>query len=113
MDTSTGRPASGCTNGTTTKRAGNFGDGASVPQWIIVQRSPLIHYSRIPAAIERLVRDRYELVRAYPVSADGVDRLYDQQDAFFLPLDGLAGIERPGPSFEIYRLRGGSGSAGT
>jgi len=92
---------------------GNFGDGARVPQWIILQRSPLIHYSRIPAAIERLVHDRYDLVRAYPASADGVDRTYDQQDAFFLPLEGLAGIERPGPSFEVYRLRGGSGSAGT
>jgi hypothetical protein len=84
--------------------SGTFGDGARVPQWIILQRSPLIHYSRIPAPVERLVHDRYELVRAFPVAADGTDRLYDQQDAFFLPLDGLAGIERPGPSFEIYRL---------
>ena len=93
--------------------SGTFGDGARVPQWIVLQRSPLIHYSRIPATVERLVRDRYELVRAFPVTADGTDRLYDQQDAFFLPLDGLAGIERPGPSFEIYRLREGSRAAGT
>lgn len=33
------------------------------------------------------------------------DRGYDQQDAFFLPLEGLTGIERPGPNFEVYRLR--------
>jgi hypothetical protein len=85
--------------------SGTFGDGARVPQWIILQRSPLMHYSYISPAIERLVRERYDLVRAFPVIADRADRLYDQQDAFFLPLDGLAGIERPGPNFEIYRLR--------
>ena len=84
--------------------SGTFGDGARVPQWIILQRSPLMHYSYVSPTIERLVRDRYELVRSFPVTADGSDRLYDQQDAFFLPLDGLAGIERPGPSYEIYRL---------
>jgi hypothetical protein len=84
--------------------SGTFGDGARVPQWIIVQRSPLMHYSYISPTIERLVRDRYALVRSFPVTGDGSDRLYDQQDAFFLPLDGLAGIERPGPSYEVYRL---------
>ena len=93
--------------------SGTFGDGARAPQWIVLQRSPLIHYSHIPATVEGLVRDRYELVRAFPVTADESDRLYDQQDAFFLPLGSLAGIERPGPSFEIYKLRGGPGSAGS
>jgi hypothetical protein len=33
------------------------------------------------------------------------DRVHDQQDAFFLPLEGLNGIERPGPNIEVYRLR--------
>jgi hypothetical protein len=92
--------------------SGTFGDGARVPQWIVLQRSPLIHYSRVPATVELLVRDRYELMRVFPVTADRSDRLYDQQDAFFLPLGSLAGIERPGPSFEVYRLADRGESSG-
>ena len=50
-------------------------------------------------------RERYERVRDFPVADERAARRYDQQDALFLPLTGLAGIERIGPSFEIYRLR--------
>ena len=90
--------------------SGTFGDGARVPQWIILQRSPLIHYSSFPRRSSASCAIGTSWCAAFPVTADGSDRLYDQQDAFFLPLDGLAGIERPGPSYEIYRSQDGSWS---
>jgi hypothetical protein len=51
------------------------------------------------------VAAEYSLVRSFPVGDDR-PRLYDQQDAFFLPLTGLSGLIRPGPSFELYKRRG-------
>jgi hypothetical protein len=62
-------------------------------------------YSEVPDGVARLVHERYDLAAAFMASPPHAGRIYDQQDAFFLPLEGLAGIERPGPNFEIYRLR--------
>ena len=84
----------------------------ALPAWVVVQRSPLVLYSAVPEALERVLRDDFDLVTRYPTESPGasatstrVDRLYDQQDAFYLPLRGLDGLERPGPEFEVYRRR--------
>jgi len=82
-----------------------FTCGGRFPDWIILQRSPLVLYSRVPAAVERIVRERYERVREFKVADERPSRRYDQQDALFLPLTGLEGVERMGPKFEINRLR--------
>jgi hypothetical protein len=82
---------------------GSFGEHD--PDWILVQRSPLVMYSRVPEGLEDILRARYELVRAFPAGTPSPQTLYDQQDAFFLPLTGLRGIDRPGPSFELYGRR--------
>jgi hypothetical protein len=84
---------------------GQFTRGGRLPDWIVLQRSPLVLYSRVPDGVQRIVDERYELVRTFPIADDSRSRLYDQQDALFLPLAGLAGVERIGPTFEIYRLR--------
>ena len=85
-------------------RAGRF--DPSDPDWVLLQRSPLQLYSAVPASLERIVKDRYVLQRAFLTGRESTGRrLYDQQDAFFLPLTGLDGLERPGPSFELYRRR--------
>jgi hypothetical protein len=81
--------------------SGKFDSG--VPDWILVQRSPLVLYSAVPLGLERLLHERYVLVRRFPTEEDRSDRIYDQQDAFYLPLNGLEGITRPGPAFELYR----------
>jgi 4-amino-4-deoxy-L-arabinose transferase-like glycosyltransferase len=73
------------------------------PDWLLLQRSPLVLYSAVPDHLESLVRERYRLVRTFPTGSDRAASIYDQQDAFYLPLLGLAGIERPGPAFELYR----------
>jgi hypothetical protein len=92
---------------------GQFTRDGRPPDWIIVQRSPLILYSRVPEGVERIVRERYDLVRAFPVEIGAGVRIYDQQDALFLPLQGLDGVERIGPGFDVYRLRGGARSGGS
>jgi len=33
----------------------------------------------------------------------GVSRVYDMQDAFFLPIAGFRGVQRPGPTVWIFR----------
>src|SRR5205823_7309155 len=77
-----------------------------VPDWIILQRSPLVLYSDVPPDVEHIVRERDVLARSIAAESEARSgRIYDQQDAFFLPLDGFDGIERPGPAFEIYRRR--------
>lgn len=74
------------------------------PQWILVQRSPLVLYSPVPASLEQKLREQFTLVATFPADESVVStRLYDQQDAFYLPLRGFDGIVRPGPSFELYR----------
>jgi hypothetical protein len=75
----------------------------SEPDWILLQRSPLALYSPVPPQVELLVREQYALVQRFPTGADHPNMVYDQQDAFYLPLEGLDGITRPGPAFELYR----------
>jgi hypothetical protein len=82
-----------------------FAPDGKLPAWIILPRSPLVVYSRVPEGVERIVKAQYELVRRIPASTDDHPRVYDQQDALFLPLSDLSGIYRLGPSFEVYRLR--------
>lgn len=78
--------------------------GPGMPDWILVQHSPLLLYSSLGEGLRGALRAEYVLVRSFPVS-DERPRLYDQQDAFYLPLTDLSGVIRPGPSFELYRRR--------
>jgi hypothetical protein len=88
------------------KAAGQFTPGS--PEWVLVQRSPLVFYSEVPASFEETLRTNYTLQREFSTGADsGERRVYDQQDAFYLPLAGFGGIDRPGPSFELYRRHAG------
>lgn len=76
------------------------------PTWVLVQRSPLEIYSRVPDSLTRVLHDRFTLVGQFPVEAEpGRPRTYDQQDAFYLPLSGFRGLRRPGPAFDLYRRR--------
>jgi hypothetical protein len=76
------------------------------PEWVLVQRSPLVMYSPIPPGLEAVLRERYRIVRSFVTGGPAPPgRVYDQQDAFFLPLNKLQGLERPGPSFELYVRR--------
>jgi hypothetical protein len=81
--------------------SGQFESGE--PDWILLQRSPLVFYSPVPPQLDQLVRERYVLVRRFPTGGDHPGAVYDQQDAFYLPLEGLGRVTRPGPAFELFR----------
>ncbi len=60
----------------------------------------------VSPTLEATLRERYALTRRFETGAgDGSGRLYDQLDAFYLPLTGLRGMTRPGPAFELYRRK--------
>ena len=88
-------------------RGNDFGDPAGrVADWLVLHESPLTTYADPLPALRQLARDKYEHV--YTVRATKVgshSAIYDMQDAFFLPIAGFRGVERPGPTVLIYRRR--------
>lgn len=74
----------------------------NVPEWIVLYDSPLTSQAPLDASLRALTGARY--MRVYAVDgARDTAALYDPQDAFFLPLAGFSGVERPGPNVSIYR----------
>lgn len=73
------------------------------PEWMLLPDSPLDRYDEVPPeVIARL--ENYDLTETI-VGTNLQPHLYDQQDAWYLPIDGFAGIERPGPTVRIYQKR--------
>ena len=74
------------------------------PDFIIVLSSPLELYTPVPPGLDIALTRDFRLVqriRAYDPGA--ISGVFDRIDAFFLPLSGFGGIERPGPNIDIYR----------
>ena len=59
----------------------------------------------MPAEIEALALDRYTLVHEERAGESAANSTWDQQDALYLPSDGLEGYSRMGPSLRLYRLK--------
>jgi len=55
-----------------------FVPAGRLPAWIILPRSPLVVYSRVPEGVERIVKARYDLVPRIPATTDDHPRIYDQ-----------------------------------
>ena len=72
------------------------------PDWIVVQRSPILYYSQVPPGLDDILRTCYGLSGTVLAMSRSGNRTYDQQDAFFLPLDSFSGVRRPGPNFYFY-----------
>lgn len=76
------------------------------PEWLVLEDHPLRHYASVPDEVRRLAEDRYELVHEERGSrGPTADAVFDQQDAFYLPVAGFAAFERMGPDLRLYRLR--------
>jgi len=75
-----------------------------LPRYIIVEESGLKVYSALSEAQRKILRDHYHLLKAFKASGDNQWHWFDQQDAFYLPLVGFSGIERPGPNLTIYEI---------
>jgi hypothetical protein len=73
-------------------------------EWVVTQEHPLA-YSRLdPGFRLRLEREAVE-VRCFDPFRRGTARPeYDPADAYYVPLSGFGGVERPGPLLRIYRL---------
>jgi hypothetical protein len=79
------------------------GRPAGKPDWILVQESPLP--STTQEAVMELLKGDYELVSEFPAVSIGTDVVYDRQDAFFVPFNGLERVKRPGPNFALFKHR--------
>jgi hypothetical protein len=85
---------------------GSFGDpGGRMPDWLVLEDSPLWSWVSVSTEIRRLAAERYTLARSIH-AGDAGRSVYDLADAFFLPLAGFSGVERPGPNVLIYRRSG-------
>jgi 4-amino-4-deoxy-L-arabinose transferase-like glycosyltransferase len=84
---------------------GQFRIGRAVatgrPDWILVQQSPLPSATQ-PIVNEFLASD-YQQVSAFHAVRLGGEVVYDQQDAFFVPVSGFRRVTRPGPNFIVYK----------
>ena len=85
----------------------SFGHPAQkTPDWLVLHESPLTMYGNAPLPVLELARRDYVLahiVRATRGRARSA--VYDQHDAFFMPMWGLWTVERPGPTIRIYRRK--------
>ena len=74
------------------------------PDWIVIHEAPLMAYTWYEREIRTVLADKYELAYTVPaLEGRGVSREYDMQDAFFLPIAGFKGVQRPGPTEWIFR----------
>ena len=76
------------------------------PEWLVLPESPVTSYTNVPVALKLLAARDYDLVRL--IRGTGTRpgaAMYDQQDAFFMPVSGFSSVERPGPTIRIYHRR--------
>jgi hypothetical protein len=77
------------------------------PDWLVFHESPLREYTRVPPELRQLAQEKYALVETFTATRRRTRvAVYDQQDAFFMPVSGFASIVRPGPTISIYRRSG-------
>ena len=75
-----------------------------LPDYIILQKSPLTFRNDVPVQIMKLLQERYHLIQAFEVvNVTSPDHWYNQMDAFYVPFIGFKDIERPGPNLYIYQ----------
>jgi hypothetical protein len=79
-------------------------DRKTRPDWIAVEESPLRQDSVFPPQLAPIL-DEYVLRHTIQALRVSEPRVYDQQDAFYLPIDGFARIARPGPNIGFYERR--------
>jgi hypothetical protein len=79
---------------------------ADPPEWLLLEESGLTYYSAVPDEVRALARTRYEVAHEErSTDGDATGAVYDQQDAFYLPVTGLAAFTRMGPNLTLYRRR--------
>jgi 4-amino-4-deoxy-L-arabinose transferase-like glycosyltransferase len=80
-----------------------------LPQLVIIQSSPLTAYSDQPPDWRQKIAGQYTEILRVPVersSPTGPEPVFDQQDAFFVPVVGFERFVRPGPAIEVFERTG-------
>ncbi len=78
-----------------------------LPDYIIISKSPLVMYSKIPEGITKPLKTSYSLKKSFEViDVSNKENLFDQQDAFYVPFIGFSDVQRPGPNIYIYEKNG-------
>ncbi|MFA6110191.1 MAG: glycosyltransferase family 39 protein [Candidatus Latescibacterota bacterium] len=73
-------------------------------EWVVTQEHPL-PYSRVEPGLALQLERQAVAVRVFdPFVAGAETPVYDQVDAFYLPVTGFSGVTRPGPRLRIFRL---------
>jgi hypothetical protein len=76
----------------------------ALPDYIILQESPLIAWSRTPVEVEQLSKSYYKLIKSFEVTdISNQENWFDLQDSLYLPFVGFKNIQRPGPNIYIYK----------
>jgi hypothetical protein len=93
-------------DGMTRKFTFNGRNANGLPQYIVLERYPLVFYSKPDEGIEDCLKAHYLPVKSFE-AIDLIERrnIFDQDDAFYLPYAGFKGVTRPGPNLYIYRRR--------
>jgi hypothetical protein len=76
---------------------------AAPPPWLLLESSGLTHYSAVPGDVRGMAMDRYVLAHA-ELAGPPESGVFDQQDAFYLPVARFEGYRRMGPNLQLYRL---------
>jgi hypothetical protein len=81
-----------------------LGTPTTGPPVVIVPTSRLPIYTPVPESLWPVLDRQYRLARTIDVDdpASPVRSVFDQQDAWFVPLSGFARFSRPGPAIRIY-----------
>jgi 4-amino-4-deoxy-L-arabinose transferase-like glycosyltransferase len=76
-------------------------------EWVVLHDHPHLEYSRPDSAFAAQVEREAELAwHCDPFTGKGEELVYDPLDAFYVPVSGFGGVERPGPKIRVYRLSG-------
>lgn len=80
---------------------------AEPPPWLLVESSPLAGYSTVDERVRALAgSQRYREAHREEGHEAGAGGVFDPQDAFYAPLSGFRGWERPGPNLVLYERVG-------
>lgn len=75
--------------------------------WVVVHEHPLPFSRPNPDQMARLA-PRLTLLATFDPFRDGPTGVFEDLDAYYIPIGRFSGVERPGPIVRIYRLEGPS-----
>ena len=76
---------------------------AGRPDWILLQESPLPSLTQ--DVVTAFLKEGYDVAWQFTAFSPRDGRVYDRQDAFFIPFAGFSGVARPGAELHALQAR--------